>query len=42
MNYDMIYAHHANITAIIAQKLGKEFSIPVVTMIHGTSLKNLH
>ncbi|MFX1514542.1 MAG: glycosyltransferase family 4 protein [Promethearchaeota archaeon] len=37
--FDMIFAHHVNITSIIAQRLGEEYNIPVVTMVHGSELK---
>ncbi len=40
--YDLIFAHHANITTIIAQRIGEEFNIPVVTMVHGTGLRRLN
>ncbi|MFX1514054.1 MAG: glycosyltransferase family 4 protein, partial [Promethearchaeota archaeon] len=38
---ELIHAHHANITAIVGQKLGQQFNIPVVNTVHGTGLERL-
>ncbi|MFX0117535.1 MAG: glycosyltransferase family 4 protein [Candidatus Hodarchaeota archaeon] len=39
--FDIIHAHHANVTAIIGQLLAQEFGIPIVNTVHGTGLERL-
>ncbi|MFX0210426.1 MAG: glycosyltransferase family 4 protein, partial [Candidatus Hodarchaeota archaeon] len=39
--FDLIHTHHANVTAIVGQKLGEEFNIPVINTVHGTGLERL-
>lgn len=39
--FDLLHAHHANLTAIVGQQLAVDFDIPVVNTVHGTGLERL-
>ncbi|MFX0113759.1 MAG: glycosyltransferase family 4 protein [Candidatus Hodarchaeota archaeon] len=40
-HFDLIHAHHANVTAIIGYLLAQEFEVPIVNTVHGTGLERL-